>query len=880
MPPLTTVIAIAVSCSVLFIVAAVVGTVIWVRVRHDRLSLAVANAKHGQFGLQHHQAETLTELSREEGTALRQYGQLPYGKPSEWGVLSSRESLPTSPGDSESSSPRNEKGRDLRRPMSRSLSTRSARVSKGFLGPQRISSLSPLTERSEKRYSSSPVVSCMNERLSSSAVDGAVELPTETTPRHTPEREEEYPRAEITMRPISGAWPLMHSRERSGSLYPVLEDNPEGINPPFARVRGGSITAQTAGTMPEQPVPPPPCAYPPNRFRLSKNDSVCFSSLSLETADSSILDESRRTSTNIESDFTSPALPPCPTFTPFDANDVGRLEFDRRSFVTPSSVVPAPFVFPPTSSAVWEGQRIEPGRTSPRRSLTARSPTSMERSSPPPRRSESVSVGHARRDSAMSVKPLDLSNTPILNAAGRNAALLPHFSQMQRIPPHTEQRRSHDPFYAGPHNATNTNTQGAPRNRLTGSATPETSAQSLASHVKPPMASAMRSGNSLRKGHRRQNCVRISIHPPVTFNGPVFSPTAEEPEDVEEIDFRRSQVSDLSASNVSLPSNVSSPSAGNSTRQSQQNDRLRVIDVSEDRRASRRGTPKRQKHTRGDSTDSMMSMINAENSLPEIVTTLPIPKIETSLLNTPSPEANSPVWMMSSHTSSPSTYENMSSPGSPRRSAVKGPRNQPGRQMRNNYRPSQPLEDNAKLSLRTTSRPPHMRKDPARKPPESGQRPKTDAQQTASPRNQDSAGQAPPGAPKMNHPAIAKQQPPQSLRQLRPQHRPPPAGSNPKSPIMRTGGIVSIWEDGPLELKAPPKPTVSLVKEATELPDEPAAKRVERTKSQGPGDRSPTKSSNNRSRPEPKTPTRRAVGLGIGAATPASLYDGDGFLKE
>ncbi|PYH48863.1 uncharacterized protein BP01DRAFT_403500 [Aspergillus saccharolyticus JOP 1030-1] len=868
MPPLTTVIAIAVSCSVLFIVAAVVGTVIWVRVRHDRLSLAVANAKHGQFGLQHYQAETLTELSREEGTALRQYGQLPYGKPSEWGVLSSRESLPTSPGDSESSSPRNEKAR---RPMSRSLSTRSARVSKGLLGPQHLSSLSPLTERSEKRYSSSPVVTCVNERLSNSAVDGAVELPTETTPRHTPEREEEYPRAELTMRPISaGAWPLMHSRERSGSLYPVLEDNPVGINPPFTRVRNGSITAQTAGTMPEQPVPPPPCAYPPNRFRLSKNDSICFSSLSLETADSSILDESRRTSTNIDSDFTSPALPPCPTFAPFDANDVGRLEFDRRSFVAPSSVVPAPFVFPPTSSAVWEGQRIESGRTSPRRSLTARSPTSMERTSPPPRRSESVSVGHSRRESAVSVKPLDLISTPLLNAAGCNAGLLPYFSQMQRSPVHADQRRSNDPFYVGP--AANTG-QAASRNRLSGTASQESSLQSLSSHGKPPLASAMKSGNSLRKGHRRQNCVRISIHPPVTFNGPVFSPTAEEPEDVEEIDFRRSQVSELSASNVSLQSNVSGNSAGKKIQQSQHNDRLRVMDVSEDRQSSRKGTPKKRRHARGDSTDSMLSMINAENSLPEIVTTLPIPKIETSLLNTPSPEtANNPAWLMSSHASSPSAYENMSSPGSPRRSAVKGPRNQPGRQMRNSYRPSQPLEDNAKLSLRTTSRPPQMRKDPARKPSDPAQRSRPAADQ-AMPRNQGPAGQSP-------YPPGTKPPPTQSLRHHRPQNRPPPPSSNPKSPVMQTGGIVSIWEDGPLELKAPPKSTVSLVKEIPDVPDVPAGKPVERTKSQGPGDRSPSKSSTSRSKPEPKTPTRRAVGLGIGAATPASLYDGDGFLKE
>ncbi|PWY90806.1 hypothetical protein BO70DRAFT_376647 [Aspergillus heteromorphus CBS 117.55] len=849
MPPLTTVIAIAVSCAVIFIVSAIVATVIWIRVRRDRLSLAVASAKNGRLALQYH-AETLTELSREEGTALRQYGQLPYGKPSEWGVLSSRESLAQSPVDSEMSSPLIEKARDLRRSLSRSLSARSGRHSRNFLGPQRLSSLSPLTERSEKRYSGSPTVSGIDEGVVSSAVEGAFELPTETTPRHTPDREEDQARAELSIRPVSGGWPLMHHRERSGSLYPLMEDYQEGFHPPYTRVRGGSITAQTSGSAPEQPVPPPPCAYPPNRFRLSKNDSICLSSLSLETADSSILDDSRRTSTNIDSDFTSPALPPCPTFAPFDANDVGRMEYDRRSFVTPSSVVPAPFIFPASSCAVWEGQKIEssPDRTSPRRSLTARSPThSMERISPPPRRSESLSENRTKRDSSLWVKPLDLNRAPPLSAVGRNVGLLPHFSQMQRHTMHGDQRRDHDPFYSGAGNFTTPN--GQPRKRATSALIQDTSMQISTVHPKPPLPSALKGGSGSRKGHRRQNCVRISIHPPITFGGSVFSPTAEEPE-LEENDRRRSQGSGLLTPHVSLDSTVSNLSMGRNSYQNQLKDRPRITEIpSDEPRNSYTAPPRKRRHAPADSKDSTLSI---EKMLPEVVTTLLPPKIDTSLSSTPSSEQNSPVWMIPNYNSSPTTHENASSPGSPRRSAVKGPRHPPAKSAaRSSYRSMNPLEDSAKSPSSPPvrfSRPQSTRREPTRK--------------TSDPLRA------------KNDKEVAAAHPNRRPSRKGPQQQRPSSAGVPKPPHANSGIIVPIWEDKAMDRKAPTRST-SVGSEPAELQGDSSPTRTERAKSQ----RSPPKSSH-RARQEFRTPTKKTVGLGIGAATPASLYDGDGFLKE
>ncbi|KAI3074901.1 hypothetical protein CBS147353_5432 [Aspergillus niger] len=851
MPPLTTVIAIAVSCSVVFIVSAIVGTVIWIRVRQDRLSLAVANAKQDGYALQQYQGETLTELSREEGTALRQYGQLPYGKPSEWEVLSSRESLIQSPADSDTSSPLDEKARDIRRSLSRSLSSRSARLSRHLLGPQRLSSLSPLTEHSEKRQSTSPTVSGIDDGVPNSAVEGAFELATETTPRHTPDREEEQLRASLTSRPGSGAWPLKHHRERSGSLYPLMEDKQDGCNPSNSRVRGGSITAQTAGSAPEQPVPPPPCAYPPNRFRLSRNDSTCLSSLSLETADSSILEDSRRTSTNVDSTFTSPALPPCPTFAPFDANDVGRMEYDRRGLgVIPA--VPSQFVFPSSSGTAWEAQRLESPRSSPRRSLTTRSPNhSSERISPSPRRSESLTDNKAKRDSSLWVKPLDLSRPPSLNPVP-NGALVPHFSQMQRRSMYSDQRKELDPFYNVMSNSVMSTD---PRLKPSSTGIPDGPLLGPNSHLKPPLPSALKGSSGTRKGHRRQNCVRISIHPPITFSGPVFSPTAEEPEETEEIDTSRAQVPNSSISQISLQSNGSGLSVSRFSQDEQQKENPRVTEITaEPPRNSQAGPPKLSVNSPTDAGERTLSIMDMEKSLPDLVTTLPPPKIDTSLSKTPSPEKNSPVWMIPHYNSSPTGFENSSNPGSPRRTAVKGPRQPPPRSTaRSSFRSLNPLDDNAMTQSSPPmrhSRGPSMGKEPVRNAAESPLRPKNDPQNMVAPRYH--------GSPHQIVSPIRHSQA-QLWR---------PAAAVPKPPTANSGIIVPIWEDRASEPKGKGPRTSSVLS-----PSEHSAQ-VGRAKSHrlkpGPGS----------ARHGFRTPTKKPVGLGIGAATPGSLYDGDGFLKE
>ncbi|KAL4883065.1 hypothetical protein BJY04DRAFT_185683 [Aspergillus karnatakaensis] len=845
---LTTAVAIAVTCSVIFMVSAVVITIIWVKIRQERRSLALIKERQGPYahGLATFPAETLTELSREEGSALRQYGQLPYGRPTEWGLLASRESLVQSAGDK---SPVQLLKKTRSFSLKHSLSSKSKRNSKNLI---RLGSLTTLAEASEASHNQ---VSASKENLVVSAVEGVMELPTETTPRQTPEREEEPSSTENTIRPISGAWPLLQPRERSSALFPVFEDHHEGFGPAGSRIRGSSITSQTAGMAPDQPVPPPPCAYPPNRFRLSKNDSLRFSSVSLETADSSILDDSRRASA-IEGSLTSPALPPCPTFAPYSANDVGR-GYDRRSLAANA----APYIFPPNSPA-RRGQRVDSERGSPRRSLTACSPTrSSERISPPPRRSESLS---ARQSRDTTPKPyLDLDHIPPLNITSRNTALLPHFSQMQRHSMHGSPR-DNDPFYNGVGAGAPQNLTYNPRSsgrRASSFFSPDAPSQNPSSQSKPPLTSALK-GSGHRKGHRRQNCVRISIHPPITFAGPAFSPMVEEPEEVEEVDVRRSEISDLSTSNVSRNSSVSAMSTANrNSIQGSSPDRpiSRIIEPLDTSRTDSYGSPtKKRRQTQSESAPITITV--TEKTLPGIFTSLPTTTDKDSLSHTPSPERNPPVWTVGDYQVSPATLENSPAPGSPRRSAVMGPRSQPGKPARNSYQSLIPSEDSKPASPQSSRAPrTNSTKESTRKPSQTLRRVKSEARDQTPPRSPSQADRkrASNYTTSTSSYGTAQQ----------------------KTPGTSVKAIVPIWEDQAKKnaQSTPRRSTVSLVHDPS---DQQGGDKSDASPKRGQGTRMARMSSYRNSKHGYTTPARKAVGLGIGATTPGSLYDGDGFLRE
>ncbi|KAL6235484.1 hypothetical protein BDW75DRAFT_209583 [Aspergillus navahoensis] len=835
---LTTAVAIAVTCSVIFMVSAVVITIIWIKIRQERKSLASIRTPHGPYahGLSTFPAETFTELSREEGSALRQYGQLPYGRPTEWGLLASRESL-AQPGSNKPPIQLLKKTRSFS--LKHTLSSKSKREPRNLAKPV---SLVTLTEASEEPHSQ---VSASKENLIVSAVDGILELPAETTPRQTPEREEGQLSTANTIRPVSGGWPLLRQTECSSTLFPVLEDRQEGGGTNGSRIRGGSITSQTPGMAPEQPVPPPPYAYPPNRFRLSKNDSIRYSSVSLETADSSILDDSRRTSANIDGSLISPALPPCPTFMPFSANDVGK-EYDRRSFAANE----APFIFPPNSPA-RKGQRVDE-RTPPRRSLTACSPTrSSERVSPPPRRSGSLSV---RQSLDSTSRPyLDLDHIPPLNTRNRTNGLLPHFSQMQRHSMHASPQRDNDPFYSGTDTLYSLTYHPQTAGRRASNFQPQEMSPQVSNGLpRPPLASAMKSSGH-RKGHRRQNCVRISIHPPITFSGPAFSPMVEEPEEVEELDIRRSEISDLSASNISRNSSVSAMSATHrNSFQSTQSDRpiSRIVELPNDKRIDSSGSPiKKKRHTRQESASAN------EKVLPEILTSLPTTTEKDSLSQTPSPERNPYIWKVP-YQASPTSLENPPILGSPRRSAVMGPRTQP-KPARNSCQSLALSENATKLTSPPSTRPTrnNTAKDRREKQSPSPRRAKSEAKEKTPPSSHTQTGKQP------SHYSTSTTS----------------SNTQPKTPGTQISAIVPIWDDRSESdaQKTPRRSTVSLVYDPPN-PNEKSDGLPQRSQA----DKMTRLSSYQNSKHGCTTPARKTVGLGIGAATPGSLYDGDGFLKE
>ncbi|GAB1195715.1 hypothetical protein APSETT444_004978 [Aspergillus pseudonomiae] len=306
----------------------------------------------------------------------------------------------------------------------------------------------------------------------------------------------------------------------------------------------------------------------------------------------------------------------------------------------------------------------------------------------------------------------------------------------------------------------------------------------------------------------------------------------EEPEELDELDMHASQMSDLSASNISsLRSSVSGFSMSR-IGSDPQGDVTRITEISDSRPPSYRNSTylassKKRKHSRDDSIDSVLSTLNTgmDKTLPEIITTLP-PSFGDSLIDTPSPDKPIPVWMAPKYSGSPTAshlLENGANATSP---------------------PIRPRSQSVKHGSN-------------RKSVDSVQRAKSIT--TSSPR---------PYSQHMNEqekPALDSSFPTQQQNYTQPSERPSSRSSS------RAGNrIVPIWEDhGRTPSRRPTKKsTISIISEESgpaELHGESSPRKPERLKS---------------ARPEFSTPVKRAVGLGIGAATPGSLYDGDGFLKE
>ncbi|EED17588.1 conserved hypothetical protein [Talaromyces stipitatus ATCC 10500] len=637
MPSLPVMIAVAVGCSVLLIVSVILGVAVWWRKRQDRLSLAVAQVEHCAS----HQGQACSSFVTDSPltSPLPTY---PYGTRQEWAPLGSQEKFQRPPSQPKTSPPpplKKEKSKSIRRSISKSLS-KSLSIGRSNQKSIHMESLPNLQPGPQKIVC--PVYPDAKEKEPKSAIAGFSELPTEITPRNTPERErDDILQLEMyNSQPGSTAWPLLHSEQRLSS---VAGGQPTYFDQNHTRLRNGSITAQTAGIAPDMPMPPTPLNISQS-YQFPREDSLMgMSSLSVETANSSILDGNLRRSMSVDHDFNySPSLPPCPTFTPFSPYDIvigGSVAQDCASHRRTQSQRLSSSTAHLTSVSMESGR----GDPSPRRSLTTRevSPQPPDWASRLPRRGETVlsSASSAGHTSSRPVSSISGTSPNAFFPAGQGL-----YSRQEFGPQSHRQERYSMYERSKPREEPNMifSQSLGDRPKSTQAPGPRGSRDSF---KKAPLPSAMKSAQSVKKGHRRQNCVRISIHPPITFGGPAFSPMLEEPEEVD-----------------------ASPDTNS--------------------RIPRPQSSRKRARSRADSVDDVFT---SENRIVIPNNIFARPPDENQLLTTPSPERHKPLWSLPRSNefsgSSPKFPVNAST-GSPRRPAPKGPRNQPDRQQKKTEPPS------------------------------------------------------------------------------------------------------------------------------------------------------------------------------------------------
>ncbi|KAJ5272495.1 hypothetical protein N7478_007620 [Penicillium angulare] len=360
----------------------------------------------------------------------------------------------------------------------------------------------------------------------------------------------------------------------------------------------------------------------------------------------------------------------------------------------------------------------------------------------------------------------------------------------------------------------------------------------------------------------------------MTFGGPAFSPTVEEePEDVdamEELDLRESAINGNFKSLPTLPPPTTSPSPlskRSSRRNKPAHSTLGPL-AEEPPLALKSPSKKKDPIEHQPAVSPNVNPFGKEQTLPELFTSVS-PIHGGNLSHTPSPEHSLPMWAIDEEAPSP-IHENFGGDGSPRRTAVKGPRSQPGRSARSNSTPK-PMESlmgpgsPVGLPLITGTQGSDWRKST-----DTLHRNNTDGADGSYRRSRGSRGSLV-GAIGSS---IIPSPPSQSGRQ-------------------RSGTVrdrVTIWEDANRSA-SPPKPEAAhLVGNYTISDQNSSPIRLQNSipRSLSKSRHSPTRAPSQRGPPTPNsarrgmtTPTGKALGLGIGCtATPGSLYDGDGFLRE
>ncbi|KAL1974719.1 hypothetical protein VTN31DRAFT_4923 [Thermomyces dupontii] len=928
------VLAVSIGCSVLFVVSAVVAMVVWWRVRNDRLSLAMANAQLSQMPMLE---QGTANVKSSVDSSLATYH--PYNGPREWAPLGSQETMQGLPSHAKSQRPAQqappsppparesergelEKGEKLgpiRKAFSKSLSERLP-IGKAY---RRVVPLSPLdTVIDNATAKSSAMFPDAREKEPKSAVEGFSELPTEITPRTTPERDANgavQSRAPEP-RPGSTAWPY------SRPDFPTVSGSTSTISDrPLSRTYNGGIATQSPGSAPDYPMPPPPAAAVAHgrSFQAVRDDSLMrLSSLSLETANSSILDEGVQGSPTDGEIRHSPALPPCPTFNPFSPQDIvigGNVASSsnashQRSHSEQSSSSVSHLIYVSANS-----YRLDWGSQVPRRSHTTR-----ESGHPPdwkgqlPRRSETVlspssSRGSLRFENSRPVSGASISSSRGFHSSSTAIMHIPHNRQQADAQGQLLQQRYS--MYETRETAASHH-QFLPDNRPR-SVLEQSPGRLQRSPVKGTLPSAMKSAQGMRKGHKRQNCVRISIHPPVTFGGRVFSPMMEEPEEVvaemgdeaKSTKFRKADEqqplrnhSGNSPSNKSKnsqawsPSKYSHHSSAGSVRESPSS---HIGSPDRGSRLPRANSSRKRSYTGTTSVDDVFVSREIQDGDSQL-TVSPLqltPNEERSQPRTPSPDKRGYICKLppsDGFAGSSSHLPANASTTSPRRSTVRGPRDQRQKHQGSISSADSTLETQTSYTVSPSARhsagstgPISTTGSPVRRQSKNVSPTRSKAvrasitqlrRMNSDPRDEDSRQYRRMGMSS-------------STSTLGDGEAAPTPPTRRHTSIVTSSGRVSIWEnarDDDRAMKSPRRKKAFSVLERIDSEGDVGSSVSNRNgfsndggaAEQHAGNENPAESGQAPSLAITPRKNLNAAGRGLGTSTPGSLYDRDGFLKE
>ncbi|MCJ1231963.1 hypothetical protein MMC12_008643 [Toensbergia leucococca] len=558
-------IAIGVGGAVLLFGALSMVIIVHARARHKRL-LALTNAA-GERRLSGYPGGHLSIVDTDlapippSRRVLRRSIHHPYSNQKVWSTLSSRESLPRRPVmlalpkgmppdmvDQNTTAPK--PSWPLPRRLLRSKAIPLATI-KGL-------PLSPITERSTNKTDPSPTIANITDL-------SPVNSPRESTRATTDHQITDSSRnistdnlPDIDSKPL----PLFLGRQRSFSSGPITKASTNRKNKPavsFAEPeeaksqtlqrphlpRSTSLCSQYSGLAPNEPVPPLPFeAVPPKRIQklnnLTQSSPIRVSGTSFMTDSSSILNEGgSRSLSQAETDFTSVNL-----LSPSTSAGLGIYHSSSISW-DPSN--PGSTTIPHGRSAKREsGPHIKlqglvhasiEQYSLPRSGSSGLSMSLLDNFGPSPSESNASYLDRLSRELVLSRSKPSLASK---SAERRQSTprqrlrddLLPSSQQSQNSVVNNPQSAQSQRASASILQAVSGN-QGSPmhdqlQSRPSSIATSNPFHWDSKTSVRPSTSPVRRSGS---KGHKRQNCVRISSITP-TNSPSVFPPTAEEHEEL------------------------------------------------------------------------------------------------------------------------------------------------------------------------------------------------------------------------------------------------------------------------------------------------------------------------------------------------------------